>query len=217
MMMTIDRPVQGESVQLLGRECRIPATGFGVLHAMSEQGVQLVQHNAASEAVECPGAVPLPAVGELVRILAAGEDWPVLSGCWMGYRHHPMASQETATVRVLRGTEVVSCEVPYAALHAGTVVTGVTSPETKDAVITAECLTTDLLRQQREHADFLARLADDAREYADDNDLCSNFDDFMEKWGFHRREQEYEVRMRLRPRVRDGHGRLTRGRAGRGR
>ncbi len=102
MTMTIDRPVQGESVQLLGRECRIPGTGFGVLHAMSEQGVPLVQHNVASEAVECPGAVPLPVVGELVRILAAGEDGPVLSGCWMGYSRHPMASQETATVRVLR-------------------------------------------------------------------------------------------------------------------
>ncbi len=36
-----------------------------------------------------------------------------------------VTSQETATVRVLRGTEVVSREVPYAALHAGTVVTGV--------------------------------------------------------------------------------------------
>ncbi len=199
MTMTIDRPVQDASVQLLGRECRIPGTGFGVLHAMSEQGVPLVQHNAASEAVECPGAVPLPVMGELVRILAAGEDGPVLCGCWMGYTAHPMASQETATVRVLRGTAVISREVPYAALHAGTVVTGVASPETKDAIAAAECLAANLRCQRREHADFLARLAEDARQYADDNDLCGRFDDFMEEHGFDRREQEYEVRIDFDP------------------
>ena len=56
---------------------------------MSEQDVPLVLHNVASEAVECPGAVPLPVVGELVRILAAGEDGPGLSGCWMGYNAAP--------------------------------------------------------------------------------------------------------------------------------
>jgi hypothetical protein len=184
MTMTIDRAVQSESVQLLGRECWIPAVGFGVLHAVSEQGVPLVQHNAASEAVECPGAVPLPAVGELVRILPAGEEGPVLSGCWMGHRGHPMVSDETVTVRVLCGTETVSRVVPYAVLHAGTVVTGMTSPETKEAVVAAECLAADLHRQCTAHTDFLARLAEDAREYADENDLCSNFDDFMEKWGF---------------------------------
>ncbi len=199
MTMTIDRLVQDASVQLLGRECRIPGTGFGLLHAMSVQGVPLVQHNAASEAVECPGAVPLPVMGELVRILAAGEDGPVLSGCWMGYSPHPMASQETVTVRVLRGTAVISREVPYAALHAGTVVTGVASPETKDAITAAECLAANLRCQRREHADFLVRLAEDARQYADDNDLCGRFDDFMEEHGFDRREQEYEVEIEFEP------------------
>jgi len=89
--------------------------------------------------------------------------------------------------------------VPCAALHAGTVVTGVASPETKDAVIVAERLAADRFRQQEVHADFLARLAEDARQYADENDLCGHFDDFMEKWGFQRREQEYEVRIDFDP------------------
>lgn len=71
MTMTIDRPVQVPSVQLLGRVCRIPGIGFGVLHAVSEQGVPLVQHNAASEAVECPGAGERPEVGDSVMVLGA--------------------------------------------------------------------------------------------------------------------------------------------------
>ena len=55
----------------------------------------------------------------------------------------------------------------------------------------------ELASQMRAHGEFLDRLAADAREYADDNDLCSVFDDFMELWGFARRERVYEVGVRL--------------------
>ncbi len=114
MTMMIDRPVQSETVPVLGRECWTPGGSSGVLHAMSEHGVPMVQRNAATDAEECPGAVPLPVVGETVRILPAG---------------------------------VVSRLVPITALDAAITVTGVTSPETKDAVAATASLDARLDRR----------------------------------------------------------------------
>src|ERR1035437_6889618 len=124
MTMTVDRPVQSESLPVLGRECWMPGGGFGVLHALSEQGVPMVQRIAGGEAVECPGAVPLPVVGEMVHILPSGEDGPVLAGCWMGYWPREAPNAQTTMVRVLDGAEILSRVVPVIALDAVTVVTG---------------------------------------------------------------------------------------------
>lgn len=47
-----------------------------------------------------------------------------------------------------------------------------------------------LLREQHEWRDSAVR---QAHEWADDNNLCSTFDDFMEEIGLPRREREYAV------------------------
>ncbi len=196
MTMTIDRPEQSETVPVLGRECWTPGGSSGVLHAMSEHGVPMVQRNAATDAEECPGAVPLPVVGETVRILPAGAEGPVIAGCWMGWqRAREAASVDTVTVRVLVGAEIVSRLVPITALDAAITVTGVTSPETKDAVAAAASLSAQLDRKNTEQRNYLDGLVQDAHEYADENDLCSRFDDFMESHGFPRRARSYEVRI----------------------
>jgi len=89
-------------------------------------------------------------------------------------RSPAMASRETATVRVLRGTEVVSSEVPYASLHAGTVMMGVASPEpgTRLSPPSVWPLT-----------------ASASMKSTPMRTICAGrFGDFMEKWGFQRRE-----------------------------
>jgi len=198
MTMTIDRPEQSDTVPVLGRECWTPGGSRGVLHAMSEHGVPMVQRNAATDAEECPGAVPLPVVGETVRILPAGAAGPVIAGCWMGWQHAREApSVDTVTVRVLVGAEIVSRLVPVTALDAAITVTGVTSSEIKDAVAATASLSAQLDRKDTEQRNYLDGLVQDAHEYADENDLCSRFDDFMESHGFPRRERSYEVRVRF--------------------
>lgn len=104
---------------------------------------------------------------------------------------------DTVTVRVLVGAEIVSRLVPITALDAAITVTGVTSPETKDAVAAAASLDARLDRKNTEQRNYLDGLVQDAHEYADENDLCSRFDDFMESHGFPRRARSYEVRVRF--------------------
>lgn len=67
---------------------------------------------------------------------------------------------------------------------------------------TSEAPTADALAEAREagkreaeerHERFMAALVSDAHEYANDNDLCGEFDRFMEEHGLPRREREYEV------------------------
>jgi hypothetical protein len=48
------------------------------------------------------------------------------------------------------------------------------------------------------HSEWRDKLVEDAHEYANEQDLCSKFDDFMENHDMPRRPQEFEVRLTLR-------------------
>lgn len=50
-----------------------------------------------------------------------------------------------------------------------------------------------LLEQHHVMEQFKARLNAAANEWADDNDLCGRYDEFMEEQGFSGREQDYEA------------------------
>lgn len=56
-------------------------------------------------------------------------------------------------------------------------------------------------RELRIHGERLERIVDAAHEYADDNDLCSRFDDFMREQGLRARVREYRVEVEARVRV----------------
>lgn len=67
-------------------------------------------------------------------------------------------------------------------------------------------VSTDVLAEAREegrreaeqrHAEFMDRLVRDAHEYANDNDLCGVFDEFMESHGLPRRTRDYRVEFRV--------------------
>lgn len=57
-------------------------------------------------------------------------------------------------------------------------------------------------RQVSEQVTRLERIVDAAHEYANDNDLCEKFDEFMESWGLRPRDREYTAIVRATVEVR---------------
>lgn len=146
------------------------------------------------------GAVPMPRPGEVVSIGEAG------TGQWIGLAE-PIAGRQ-ATVRLLNRGEVSTHLVPIADLCAGKVVVG----QQDDAVTQAVCALSHVYtvsdRSHIQYEGWKESLVKDAHDYANDNDLCERFDEFMVEHHLPGRIYEHTVEVEVELTVRliiDGH------------
>lgn len=122
--------------------------------------------------VQAPeGAIPMPKPGEVVRI---GE---TATGQWVGLAE-PIAGAQV-TVRLLNQGAVSAHLVPIAELCAGKIVIGQQDEATTQAVQALSHAYAVSDRSHIEHEWWKESLVEDAHDYANANDLCDRFDEFM--------------------------------------
>jgi len=117
------------------------------------------------------GATPMPRPGEVVSIAATA------TGQWIGLAE-PIAGPQV-TVRLLNQGEVSTHLVPIADLCAGKVVVGQQDEAVTQAV---RALSRAYEVSDRSHIQnewWKESLVEDAHDYANANDLCPRFDEFM--------------------------------------
>lgn len=177
------------------RECFAPGMGrVGRLLPGSGDGGATVVFDDGAAPVEAEGAVPLPMVGEFVQVPRAGG---VVRGYWVGVvGGSPMVGGQLR-VRILDGSEVTEIACTAEMVDAGRVVTEQPDPAVAGAVRALAETCRRLDRQAAEHAEWKVRLGAAACEMADRQQLCKQFDAFMDDWGLQTRTREYTVEITL--------------------
>ena len=137
--------------------------------------------------------VVLPTPGE--RVVVNGDP-----RAWVGTESARAEQHVGVTLWVLWVSESGDVySVPYAVaeLDARKIVTGPPAPGMRAAM-------TAILNERRaqqaaaaERAQWIERLTDEAHEYANRNDLCERFDEFMEDHGMRRRTRDYDLRVEV--------------------
>lgn len=137
--------------------------------------------------------VVLPTPGE--RVVVNGDP-----RAWVGTETARAEQHVGVTLWVLWVSEsgdVYSGPYAVAELDARKIVTGPPEPGMRAAM-------TAILNERRvqqaaaaERAAWIERLTDEAHEYANRNDLCERFDEFMEEHGMRRRTRDYDLRVEV--------------------
>ncbi|MFD7161614.1 hypothetical protein ACFV9C_44015 [Kribbella sp. NPDC059898] len=127
---------------------------------------------AATARSEIPAdATPLPEPGEVVNLSGAAL------GDWIGLVEPVTGPQVTA--RLHRNGVVSTHSVQVSSLHADRVVIGSADQPATFALKALSTAYADADRAQQEQNWWKASLVEDAHEWANSNDLCSRFDEFM--------------------------------------
>lgn len=151
--------------------------------------------------VQAPeGAIPMPKPGEVVRIDETA------TGQWVGLAE-PIAGTQV-TVRLLNLGEVSTHLVSIADLCAGRTVIGQPDETVMQAVQALSHAYAVSDRSHLEHQWWKESLVEDAHDYANANDLCGRFDEFMIEHHLPGRSFEHTVEVEVEATVQlsiDGH------------
>lgn len=140
-------------------------------------------------------ATPLPEPGEFVNLNGAAL------GDWIGLVEPVTGPQ--VTVRLHRHGEVSAHSVQIESLHADRVVVGTADAPVKAALEALSKAYETADREKQQHEWWKESLVEDAHEWANSNDLCSRFDEFMSDHNLpprsfdHRAEVEVTLRLPL--------------------
>lgn len=155
---------------------------------LSRAGFEWADDSAQTER---EGAIPLPITGETVTL--ADPLRGTVRGVWLGLDERFPAGADYVLALVLTGSVVVELMVKREDVNAARVV----DLWQESRVNQPELLALAALAKERAHARRdLDALVSDAHEWADDNDLCHRFDDFMEAHNLPTREREFTLRVR---------------------
>lgn len=154
--------------------------------------------------------VPLPFIGEPVRLPRLGTGLGPVEGLWVGVREGARLARGATVARVLTEDTVVEHEVgpdcaeTVLALHASRAVIGSTdgaqvAGARAVAALLARLDEADQSRQEAaaDHERWRADLAEAAHQEADEREWCSEFDDFLEQVGLPRRSRDWRVNLTL--------------------
>lgn len=134
--------------------------------------------------------IPLPRIGERVQLVSYGRS---ITGIYLGRAEHSEGAMVTAFV--LNGEHVTLAAAPASVWDARTAVVDSLQPEPAVvevlAVLAESCR--DRARDKAAHQQWIDNLVADAHDWADRNDLCSAFDNFMDEHSLPSRVEDFEV------------------------
>lgn len=134
--------------------------------------------------------IPLPRIGERVQLVSYGRS---ITGIYLGRAEHSEGAMVTAFV--LNGEHVTLAAAPASVWDARTAVVDSLQPEPAVvavlAVLAESCR--DRARDKAAHQQWIDNLVADAHDWADRNDLCSVFDNFMDEHSLPSRVEDFEV------------------------
>lgn len=136
-----------------------------------------------------PGnAIALPEPGDLVRI-DSGDS--AIGGVWIGLKAPINGAQVTA--RLLHQGRVETHQVGIRQLQADSIVVGTTDHRVQEATRALQSIYAAADQTAIDQQKWKDELVTSAHRYADDNELCPKFDDFMDEWDLPRRMYDYSV------------------------
>lgn len=156
-------------------------------------------------------AVILPSVGESVHLQVGSE---YRRGTWLGLRdeqREPISAADSTVLAVLLlqddGT-VAELDVPISEMQATFTVDALAQSEQVELlrIIAGQHraqreAATKLQDAERRHREWVDDLVSEAHEWADENDLCHRFDDFMEEHNLPPRSHDYKLSVTMRVQV----------------
>lgn len=184
------------TVDVVGREC-LSQGMLGVVESVTEEGLFTVAVAGILEPAAA-SAVPLPRLGEEVRMRDRGT---LVRGVWVGLRGSLPRQGAPVGVRLLVGAGVVEGTVAPGEVDCRNSVVGPVAGEARAVAVAVAQMGAEVDDERAQHARWLEGFAGRAREAADDAELCSRFDDFMEEEGLERRRYRYTVEVVVTTRV----------------
>ena len=178
------------AIEMAGRTAFVE--GGRVLTTVTHSSDTLVftAHTAGQGLTETE-VVTLPITGEFVTVDLNGR---ALAGHWLGLAtEHPSANAVEAFVLTTAGV-VEAIMVPSSTIEARRIVTPNVQKAERGTALTALLVEARKHRQaETTYRNRLDRLVESAHEYAEDNELCGKFDEFMEENSLPPRQKSFDL------------------------
>ncbi len=193
MTVSVESPTS--SVDLVGRPAVLKDGGV-MTTVTAVRGFDVFTAREPGQARPGGDVVTLPVVGELV------DDGDAVRGYWLGLLEDAaVCADGRLEASVLSGSEVRTVSVEPSRVDARRVVTGRATEGERAAMSALLAEARAHRRTQQAHQARIDRLVEDAHEWADDNSLCTRFDDFMDEHSLPRRSRDYDLRVEVRATV----------------
>lgn len=191
-----------ESLSVLDWEGRGAVCSGRLTRVSAVRGSEVFVTEWPGTAWDAVSVVPLPVIGERVAVmttsgLVEGGAWLGLTGGTSGDLSRMASADGSLGVWLLVGEQVRTVRVQPDGLDARKVVTGTLSDGERAAVAVLAALQRTHAEAMTKHEQWLAGLVSDAHDYANDNDLCGRFDEFMTEHGLPGRVREFRFRVNV--------------------